>query len=636
MYVFLSDTIFTLTVFTIYGFIGGFSLIPFRHQIRYPILAAPMAGMLLWAMGVFIIYSFAGLSVETAAIITGIIYTTITIASLIYLKPTIYWHDVFFISILVVIMAAICTYLSNFTSIKFGHTGFLFREGSDHLGYAIMADWLNAHLVKQLPIVNPSVPYQSFPALLAGNDHEILINDPRFGSFFSLAIISLLFGQSSTFSYDIACGIILLTSYLGISTLYSRTPKILVLLLLSFFTSFWFVLSRTGYFGKIMGFPSIIFILGFYFLQQDHDDATKENKFCFIVTLALTFAAAMVYPGFVLAAFLIIVGGLFLVFKSIDIGRNLNHIKLIKLRDDAGLLFVMILIAFAAPGLLSVPRYFLPLGMEFPLSWYQVFLTQLDLRPLAYDEILTWYTPYVSTLFLIGSVLIITLSLFITLIKRNIIASTLLGSVIIFLILPYLLGDKWLAYELTASIYPLSVCGCAWYLGELELFIKNKNLTSLFILTMMLAIGIRIPSFIESIHRYVAYGVPPSMQYSKKELDYLADKINTAPVLVDIPNVMFALPILVEFGRRDMNLQWTPNSWKAILGYRNWQAPKIQSNTRLILGLTSDALTMLNLKPELPSNCDIIAKTRQFQLFSCKDLNVTKTPFTYQKNQMYS
>jgi hypothetical protein len=620
MFVFLKEYIFTLLMLMAYGLVGGFSLVPLRHYLKYPILAAPMAGMLLWAMGVFLLYCFVGLSVSTAAITIGLLGALITAVCLLHLKPTISRENMLFIGGLVVIVSALVTLLINYTSIKLGHPGFLFREGSDQLGYAAMADWLKMHSIHQSPVADPAFPTQSYP-------EHLVAGDTRFGSFFTLAIIATFLKQSSTFAFDNACAIVLIAGYLGVASIYSRSRIMLVVLMGALFFNYWFLLSRTGYFGKIMGYPAAFCVLGLYLRLQQQNFLLSKDGFAVITVFILTFAASMVFPAIALTMLLVMVGGIFLLSKLVNYFFNKDIKKLIELRDSAGMLLIMIMISLAVTGVLAVPREGGIPSANFHLNWFNVLLYQFDIRGLAFDAIFNWYSSVLANAFLIFAIVILIFSFVITAVRKNVIASALLGAALLLLFAPYLIGNQWFALELIGVLYSLSVFGCVWYFDDPST--TSIKIKQIFFWILIAAIGIRIPSYMESIHRYVAFGVPSVNQYSKQELDTIERLTKNESILVDITNIMWAWPILVEMGHRDVNLQWTAQSWKTILGDRKWQPPKIKP-ARFVLGVTPDVLTILGLTPTTPKDCKLVFTTNQYRLFDCQRRQDSLASLTYQ------
>lgn len=626
MYIFFSEYFFTLAIFILYGLVGGFAVVPLQRNIKYAAMAAPMAGMLLLSMGVFMLYTFAHLSIIHSMIIVGSIGASLTLACIAYSKPSINLRTILFLSSVIIVLAAFLTFFLNSTSIKLGGIGLLYVDGSDHLGYAAMSDWLKSNLINHLPIENAAHPYQSFPALLVGMDQ-------RFGCFFNLAIIATLFGESSAFSYDIACTIILLTAYLGCAAMFARSSKTFILLVLALTVSTWFVLSRTGYLGKIMGFSSMLYTLGLFYSQQQSHLSFDKNNISIITIVLLVFAAAMVYPGMVLALFLMASGGIYLLIKSFELLRHFDKHKLTNLLHDTGLLLIMILAALAAMGALALPKLYAAEGVNYPADWARIFLFQLDIRAMIYEPVLSWFTQDVVMQFLIAAMLIMTVLLIIASICRSIVAVSLIGVAVALSAFGYFLSLKWFSYELSGTLYALSICGCIWCIDEVSIrqqhIISGKILSFILFSLAIAAIAIRIPSNIEAIHRYV-FNTPTLFQYSKNDMDKLAETIGHDAVIVDVPSVMFALPILAEFGRRDLKLQWTSETWKNILGYRSWSAPKIMPS-RFVLRVNPDVMALLSLQAEPLQHCDLVAETVQYQLFDCQKSTINQISFTHQK-----
>lgn len=622
MITFFNNYIFTLCIVSIYGLIGGFAVIPFRHYVKYSLFTAPMAGMLLWSMGVFLFYSFCKFSVGMSSSIIAILGITVTIISLLRVKPKIDWHELSYLLPFIIVFAAFLTYLTNYTSIQLSNNGFLFREGSDQLGYSAMADWLNNNFVYNRPIADPNLPYQSFPS-------SLFDGDARFGSFFGLAIISKILNLPSMFAFDNACTIVLLTGYLAVTAVYTRSIKTFYIVFIALFFNFWFILSRTGYLGKIMCFPSILFIMGL-FLSIQNNNRTKDYLII-VCLLLLTFAASMVFPGSVLSLFIFVVGGLFILFQFL----NMKNFDLNSCIANAGILLLMIFIGFSSFGAFVVPKNqsLLLTYNSVPLDWFTILLYQLDLRLLAYDLVVPWYDTTIQHIFLILAFVIMIIFLICTLFKRNTIAASLIAAPLILVTSGYLFSLTWFAYELSSTLFALSVCSYAQFTDSClqeQKTITNTSLIYISTFLMFLAIALRIPSYIETLHRYVFAGVPSSTQYSQQEINQVAKIIENKPVIIDIPNIMYSLPILVELGRRDnMKLQWSPDSWKSILGYRpDWHSPKI-TETPYILSTKSDVIKVLGFTPRSRSECHVLAETRQYNLFECPKINSKMLPYTY-------
>ena len=126
---------------------------------------------------------------------------------------------------------------------------------------------------------------------------------------------------------------------------------------------------------------------------------------------------------------------------------------------------------------------------------------------------------------------------------------------------------------------------------------------------MVICIGLRIPRFIEAAHRYAGPGVIHALQFSELKLNTLAKDIGHHHVIVQTNDPMYAIPILVEFGRGKMNLEWAPETWNVIVAYRHWSAPTIIKSHYYLTLLASP----------VPPTCKVIDRTNQYQLLFCEN-----------------
>lgn len=613
-------------VLATFGLVGGFALVPFRNHIKYPILAAPMVGMLLWSLGILILYT-TKLSFYHATLIIGLIGTSITLTCLFNLRLKFNRGELIFLLSLVLITSTIVTLLINFASISLGSDTLLIREGSDQPCYAAIADWLNTHLVDQPPVDDPVRPYQNF-------SRHMFAGDGRVATFLILSLISKLISKSGFFAFDIGCSVILLAGFFGVSALYCRSRKTLIFCIFALNISFLFMLSRCGYLGKIVAFPSILFLLGLYFIQQQ-EKCLKDNVFARFFLLLITFPVAMVYPGQVVVFFLIVMGFTFLSLNLTKCIIKSNREDWSNLINSSLMLLIMILSALAAGGLLATLKAEL-LFADLSLGWTDLFLYQLDIHYFLHDALFTWYTSSVSLFFLITVILIDILVLMLAFVKRNIVSATLSASVLLILIIPVLSKNKFLTYQLAGAVFPISVCAILWLVDEFKKPRNLKNLIFKYLIysLLLITLGIRIPSYIEALHRYVAITGPYyTTIYSKKELDEIYDKIGNQPVIVEIPNRIYSEPIMFEFGRLGINLQWPSDVWEILVVGRkdaSWISPHIKPS-KLILGLNQDVLAPLQFQSKQPQDCHVIATTHQYMLYECQQTHDGSRRLTYAK-----
>jgi hypothetical protein len=148
------------------------------------------------------------------------------------------------------------------------------------------------------------------------------------------------------------------------------------------------------------------------------------------------------------------------------------------------------------------------------------------------------------------------------------------------------LDARMIAFQLIGTIYPLGLCGMAVLFDAVRQPASpgKSAITSLgrpawlVLGAAVIALGLHGPRFAGAVSRYGGRTTPAEVRFSKDQLDQLAAAIGTATVDVDIDvrvdhAMQLAIAVLVEFGRRDLALQWQPGAWQLILSYRGWPPP---------------------------------------------------------------
>jgi hypothetical protein len=69
--------------------------------------------------------------------------------------------------------------------------------------------------------------------------------DPRLSAFVMLALVALLRGTSGIFAYDLACGLVLAASILGVAAVFAKSRLTLILLICVLALSVWFEYGRS-------------------------------------------------------------------------------------------------------------------------------------------------------------------------------------------------------------------------------------------------------------------------------------------------------------------------------------------------------------------------------------------------------
>src|SRR5262245_20815096 len=170
MYVFVTEWLFVLAALIGYGAIGGFVVVPFRHALPFGALAAPLSGLLLLAFGASFSYNVLGLPLDVGFLGTGTLGLAATVWTMRRAATRPCWRRLLVPAVLALVLAGATTAMAESTSIVLGHPGLQYGFGTDHLGYAHMADWIAAHPPSERPRVDPAVPYESWPALMSDTD----------------------------------------------------------------------------------------------------------------------------------------------------------------------------------------------------------------------------------------------------------------------------------------------------------------------------------------------------------------------------------------------------------------------------------------------------------------------------------
>ena len=158
-------------------------------------------------------------------------------------------------------------------------------------------------------------------------------------------------GQDGFFTYDAACGILLLAAYFGVVAVFSKNKLSFLLLLIGILTCHWFGLSRSGYFGKLLGYSEVIFVLGIFLV------AKRPISIRGVAILALFSAStASAHFGLATALFLGSIGGIFLLLRIIYADEANN--KFYQNLEDISLLLLLIGISITTLGILSLPKNF--------------------------------------------------------------------------------------------------------------------------------------------------------------------------------------------------------------------------------------------------------------------------------------
>jgi hypothetical protein len=584
MAVFLGEWAFTFAALLVLALAGGFVLATFRQGRRFVLLLAPMCGLLVLPVVTTLIYTFGRTSLSRAAIVAMLITSALSIATSIRWRPS--REDICWSLLLAAVLSALAAALSMSSSIYNGSPSLLFIDGSDHGGYAHAADWLLNHRVHERPTLSPEAPYESYL-------HFMFSADPRLSSFVFNALVAWVRGSSGLFAYDPGCAMVFAAAVLGIAGVFSRSPRSLVLLSVGLVTCAWFDLGMSGYFGKLAGYPATLFVLGLLLTN-----ANRDAKFAAATTF-LTVGAATLHSSLATGLFLCVVGCTYVVAASVieSIDKRQTRIS----TADAAIFGVAILAAFASSGIFALPAIF-RLDIQFPLSWSWIFPRVLDLQNHAVDVVVA---PSLLLSILLMLAIVLQLAIVIgAIVARNAFALALAAGPLALLALLYMFDRAWIASQIAGTLFPYALCAIA-YLSDEPAVVSKRGILFAVMTAAVIFIAIRAPRFWGALDRYVL-NVADQQRYAASDFDKIAATVGADGIVrINLHDPLPAIAALVEFGRRGMNLQWSPEAWKTVLDYRKWPPPTY----------AAPAGFRLTHRSELDPNGEMLLETPQYRLW---------------------
>jgi hypothetical protein len=596
---FFREILFVYATLAVLSLLGGFVVLPFRSRLKYGLLAAPFAGLLTVVIGVACFYSVTGRSLAQCALASAAICAVATIAALLISPVNLRRQDWAGLAFATLLVIPITTFATEASAVRLHTPALLYTDGTDHIGYAHMADWLSNHTVSQSPGSSARIPYEQFP-------NWLLRADPRFGSFFCLAILKTFRGLPAVFTFDFACAVVLSAGLLGVAGAFARSRLSLVVVLIGLLTSHWYDYSRSGFFGKILAYPGSLLVAGLFLSVWD----TRTSLQLAALTI-LTAATALMHSGMATALFLCAtVGGALLCRFAFERSWQ-NRDRLVEIASQAGALVLLVVVAVVSTGVLARP-----LTVTYPdvhPDWRFILPRILDLlnqRPS--DQYfgpaqLRWATPLALGIwFAIGVLAWRT---------RNWASTGLVVGPMLLMVAMRLFGTPAAAIQLIGTFYPFSICALALLLNGNESSSSasdplpgRRYVPVLAMVLAVVCIGLRVPRYAESFRRYAITQEVLCDRYSMREIDRLIARIGRERVEVAPMGGNQALFVLVEFSRRDVNLQWSPEMWQAVVGSTaGWTVPEYGSPAPFRL-VAPDAET---------GDCRVISRTAQYKLLDC-------------------
>jgi len=539
----LHEWSFLAAALLILGFCGHGALAPFTEGSKYSFLASPVAGMLLVPFGANTFYSMFDVSYRMALAAAAACCCALTLLTIIAeVRQKVRWSAVF-IAALIGLAAVLAT---DTSTIIFHGPAITYLDGTDHGGYAHLADWLNGHTILEPPLEMADRPYDSWPAYM-------FKVDPRFGSVGFLAAVSFLYGSSGIFAYDIACAIALTAGIVGVAGLFANSTLSLAMISFGLMVSHWYDYAQGGFFGKVLGFPAALFIAGIAIASM-RVASTRQ-----IVYLAILASAAGVLHSGPAAALLVIAiytpAAVSLGMRARDGGLQLRLLWL----GVAVSIFPVI-----SSGIQARPNAFVT--PDYGVSLWYALPRMLDLENQGIW--ISGFSEITVQLFVGLHLLIWAILIGIAFTWRDFRAIGFLAGPAVLAIMLVVLGRRAVSFQLIGYFYPAFVCGAA------SLFVSRptggRNIVALLLLLATLE---RVPRLLGSVQRYAIQGPSSQKSFTEAEIDRVAADIAQGITLIDVVSPQPAIILLIELGRRNLDLQWSAQAWDTILHYRGWAAP---------------------------------------------------------------
>lgn len=570
--VYAANVGFVFAALVLLGGCGWVAVAPFRDRLSFPLLVAPLAGLLGVLPVTLGLYVLLKLPLATAGV--GAIGALLAASALAWwLEPPAARPPAGVASL---VAAALVTGLAVgwvlAATVRAGEPALVYVDGTDHLGYAYLADWLNTHLITQPPVADPARPYESWPALL-------FQTDPRFGSFALVALVSAATGQSGMFSYDLAAALIHAAAVLAVAGVFARSRLTLGFLLAGLFTCHWFDYGRTGFLGKNLGYPAAILLVALLLVAL----AETEVRLSRLLALAgLALGAAVVHSGASVALMLGVVGAGFLLAEAAGPGRVDFRARLPGLMRKAAVLVLLAALALMAGGTMARP-----LAVRYPdwgVAWADILPRVAELENQGVG--LSGFTPGLLRAATVVTFAAWVLGAVVARARAERAAVAVLAAPLVLLAGLVAANLGALAFQLIGVFYPLVLAGFVLVLdGLTDRAVPARavapRVAALALAAATVVLGLHLFRFAGATSRYGGGQTPPAARYTRSELDALAALVGRDRVDVEITAPQPAIVLLVELGRRGVALQWSPESWRTILGYRKeWMPPHYASPGR--------------------------------------------------------
>jgi hypothetical protein len=610
----------------LYGMCGACFATVLRRHIHFPLLATPLFGLLAHSLGTLTLYIAGPTPLAAASLLTLVALASASAIAAWRERSNLSLHHIGFPLALIVLTTIASIVTVTHAELAVGAIAMLFTEGSDQMGYATLADWFinnlsptfsldptTGHLEMPHPTADPDKPYESYPNFMVSYD-------PRAASFVMLAQIALLTGRSGMFAFDLACAIVLTAGVCAVSGIFGRSRLIVVLLAVALFSSQWYDYSRTGFFGRLSAFPASMVLFALYASISSRIDRLSAIELSALGIL--TVATALLVSGAATAHLLAVPAFIFLIAGYVMGDGTARRDRMSIALDRGAVLVMMCVIAVAATGALARPLRATFFPVEIPWQFIVMRLAEVESVSSAQIGLSQGALYILLVIQIIAAVLIVVLAIR----GRDSTALALAIGPLLTIGVLRIVDNRLIALQSVGVVYPMLICAAARLAKGVEVrHVLQPNWQGCFqsltpVLIIFVCIAIHMPRFMGAISRFAGPHTPAEARFTKSDFDRLSAAIGTRSVYIDTGLAPESIAILVELGRRGVDLRWSPDSWRRVLGYRlmephPWPVPPSNPQTDLVL--------ILKTKTPIGPERRVVVETPQFRLLQAHQ---TATP----------